>query len=93
VRRRLRHSSHKKMMPAIGARFGRMRMATAAATPAENAAVGVCPSAQATDTAHAAAAGTSLIGAISMNRTVGLAATSHAAATPTIGLPSWRPIA
>ena len=70
-----------------------MRIPAAAARPAAHAASGVPPSAKATDTAHAAAAGTSLIGAISMNNRVGLVATIQAAARPTIGLPRRRPIA
>ena len=66
-----------------------MRIAVPAAMPA---AAGACARANATDAAHAAAAGTSLIGAISMNSTVGLVATIHAAARPTTGLPIRRPM-
>ena len=51
------------------------------------------PSAKATAIAHAAAAGTSLIGAIAMNKSVGLVATIQAAAAPTIGRRVCRPIA
>src|SRR5256712_7594893 len=53
---------------------------------------GVSVSAHATAIAHAAAAGTSLIGAISMNSIAGLVATSHAAPSPTHGRPMRRPI-
>ena len=70
-----------------------MRIAIAAATPAAPAPAAVSPRTHAIATAHAAAAGTSLIGAISMNSSVGLVATIHAAATPTAGLPIRRPIA
>ena len=46
---------------------------------------------KATALAHAAAAGTSLIGSISMNSIVGLVATIQAAASPTIGRCISRP--
>ena len=81
------------MTPASGARFGRMRIAIAAAIPAPPAASGVSASKHATATAHAAAAGTSFIGAISMKSIAGLVATIHAAAMPTTGLPMRWPIA
>src|SRR5438045_7739053 len=64
--RNARDASQTRITAASGTRFGRMRIAAAAATPAANADAGVRPSAQATEIANAAAAGTSLIGAISM---------------------------
>src|SRR5262245_37866529 len=80
------------MMAASGTRFGRTRIATAAARPDAAAATGASLKAKATAMAHAAAAGTSLIGAISMNSIVGLVATSDAAASPTHGRRRRHPI-
>src|SRR4051794_8049933 len=86
-----RATIHARITAASGARFGRTRIATAAAMPAVNDERLVRPNAAASATAHAAAAGTSLIGAINMNRTVGLVAISQAAPRPTTGLPIRRP--
>src|ERR1041384_1213900 len=88
-----RVASHTAMIPASGMRFGRIRIATAAAAPAAPALTTVPPSAPAIAIAHAAAAGTSLIGAIIMNSIAGLVATSHAAARPTAGRSIRHPIA
>src|SRR5438876_4134040 len=86
------HHSHSAITPAIGARFGRIRIAIAAASPPAAADTGVAPSTHAVATAHAPAAGTSLIGAMTMNSSAGLVATIHAAASATAGRPSCRPI-
>src|SRR3954452_10271550 len=88
-----RAASHIATTAASGMRFGRIRIATAAAAPAATALATVPPSAQAIAIVHAAAAGTSLIGATSMNSIAGLVATSHAAARPTAGRSMRQPIA
>src|SRR5881628_1370798 len=101
-------ANHSPRIAASGTRFGRIRIAIATAIPAARAInkerkgrkerkerrsqSGVSVSAHATAIAHAAAAGTSLIGAISMNSIAGLVATSHAAPSPTHGRPMRRPI-
>src|SRR5581483_5660004 len=77
---------------AIRTRFGRIRIAIAAATP-DSAASAVVPAiTPPIATAHAAAAGTSLIGCTTMYENVGLVATIHADARPTSGPTSCRPI-
>ena len=68
-----------------------MRIAIDAASPAAMALDVERPSTAAMASAQNAVTGTSLIGAMSMNRNAGLVATSAAAATPATGCPSRRP--
>src|SRR5262245_24547134 len=88
-----RETSQSERMPASGARFGRMRIATADARPASGGPNAPPPSTTATPTAENAAAGTALIGAMAMNRTVGLLATIDAAPRPTVAPATLTPIA
>src|SRR5688572_8403868 len=87
------HSIHMPSTAASGTRFGRIRIAIAAATPATTVFQRHLSSAFHVATAQNAAAGTSLIGSFVIVRNAGLVATSHAAPTPRDEEPSWRPIA
>src|SRR5882672_5319179 len=90
------YNIHTPSTAAIGTRFGRMRIAIDAASPAPAALRTVRPSTPYVARAQNAAAGTSLIGDLNIIRKVGLVATSHAPPSaiqsPLRSEPSLRPI-
>src|ERR1700683_1845003 len=73
------------MIDARKTRFGRMSTATVERSPAATAELAPSPIKKKNAAIHAAATGTSLIGRTSIERTIGLVATSHAAIRPAAG--------
>ncbi len=90
---RLSTISHAPAAPAMRKKFGRRRRPAAAVSPAANAEAGDDARSREISNAAHAAAGTSVIGHISMKSRAGLVATSHAAMSPVAGERTRRPIA
>src|SRR2546423_13867941 len=92
ARRRSVTHAHAAMTAASGTRFGLMRIATDAASPASAALRSEVPSIPYTARAQKAEAGTSLICDLNIIRKVGLVAMSHAALMPIRSDATRRPI-
>ena len=89
----LGHSIHAPSTAASGTRFGRIRIAIAAATPETTVLQRDASSAFQVASAQNAAAGTSLIGSFTIVRNAGLVEVSQAAPSPSDEEPSVRPMA